>query len=137
VSGGFTDIITPIAADLGVTDVRANTLEVIDGHLTGRVTGPVIDRLGKRTALESFARDYQIPVRRTIAIGDGANDIDMLEAAGLGIAFNAKPAARAVADTSVNVPYLDSVLFLMGITREEVESADARDGISPEESRKS
>lgn len=137
VSGGFTEIITPIAADLGVTDVRANTLEVIDGHLTGRVTGPVIDRLGKRTALESFARDYQIPVRRTIAIGDGANDIDMLEAAGLGIAFNAKPAARAVADTSVNVPYLDSVLFLMGITREEVESADARDGISPEESRKS
>jgi phosphoserine phosphatase len=137
VSGGFTDIITPIATDLGVTDVRANTLEVVDGSLTGRVIGPVIDRLGKRTALESFAHDYGIPIRRTIAIGDGANDIDMLEAAGLGIAFNAKPAARAAADTSVNVPYLDSVLFLMGITREEVETADARDGISPEESRKS
>ena len=137
VSGGFTDIIAPIAADLGVTDVRANTLEVVDGRLTGRVTGAVIDRLGKRTALEHFAREYGIPGRRTIAIGDGANDIDMLEAAGLGIAFNAKPAARAAADTSVNVPYLDSVLFLMGITREEVESADARDGISPEESRRS
>lgn len=136
VSGGFTDIIAPIAADLGVTHVRANTLEIAEGHLTGRVTGPVIDRLGKRTALESFAQEYGIPIRRTIAIGDGANDIDMLEAAGLGIAFNAKPAARAAADASVNVPYLDSVLFLMGITREEVESADARDGITPEESRK-
>ena len=76
-------------------------------------------------------------MRRTIAIGDGANDIDMLEAAGLGVAFNAKPAARAAAHAAVNVPYLDSVLFLMGITREEIESADARDGISHEESRKS
>jgi phosphoserine phosphatase len=137
VSGGFTDIITPIAAELGVTDVRANTLEVVDGALTGRVIGPVIDRLGKRTALESFAHEYDIPMRRTIAIGDGANDIDMLEAAGLGIAFNAKPAAQAAADTALNVPYLDSVLYLMGVTREEIESADARDGISPEESRKS
>jgi phosphoserine phosphatase len=134
VSGGFTDIITPIAADLGVTDVRANALEIVDGRLTGRVLGAVVDRLGKRTALEEFARGYGIPHRRTIAIGDGANDIDMLEAAGLGIAFNAKAPAREAADTSVNVPYLDSVLFLMGITREEIEGADARDGldISPE-----
>ncbi len=136
VSGGFTEIIAPIAADLGVADVRANTLEIVDGVLTGRITGPVIDRLGKRTALEAFARQYAIPMRRTIAIGDGANDIDMLEAAGLGVAFNAKPAARAAAHAAVNVPYLDSVLFLMGITREEIESADARDGISHEESRK-
>jgi len=136
VSGGFTEIIAPIAADLGVADVRANTLEIVDGVLTGRITGPVIDRLGKRTALEAFARQYAIPIRRTIAIGDGANDIDMLEAAGLGVAFNAKPAARAAAHAAVNVPYLDSVLFLMGITREEIESADARDGISHEESRK-
>lgn len=132
VSGGFTDIITPIAADLGVTDVRANTLEIVDGVLTGRVVGPVIDRLGKRSAMEAFARQYAIPPRRTIAIGDGANDIDMLEAAGLGIAFNAKAAARAAADTAVNVPYLDSVLFLMGITREEIETADERDGLTPE-----
>jgi phosphoserine phosphatase len=132
VSGGFTDIITPIAADLGVTDVRANTLEIVDGVLTGRVVGPVIDRLGKRSALEAFARQYAIPPRRTIAIGDGANDIDMLEAAGLGIAFNAKAAAQAAADTAVNVPYLDSVLFLMGITREEIETADERDGLTPE-----
>lgn len=136
VSGGFTDIIGPLARELGVADVRANTLEVEDGVLTGRVIGPVVDRLGKRTALEAFARQYGIPQRRTIAIGDGANDIDMLEAAGLGIAFNAKPAAQAAADTALNVPYLDSVLFLMGITREEIESADLRDGISLEESRR-
>jgi phosphoserine phosphatase len=97
--------------------------------------GPVIDRLGKKAALESFARQYGIPARRTIAIGDGANDIDMLEAAGLGIAFNAKAAARDAADTAVNVPYLDSVLFLMGITREEIESADAREGLPPAERR--
>ena len=137
VSGGFAEIIGPIAAELGVSDVRANTLEISDGVLTGRVVGPVVDRMGKRTALEAFARQYAIPTRRTIAIGDGANDIDMLEAAGLGIAFNAKPAAQAAADTALNVPYLDSVLFLMGITREEIESADLRDGISLEESRKS
>lgn len=136
VSGGFTEIIGPIAAELGVSDVRANTLEMSDGVLTGRVVGPVVDRMGKRTALEAFARQYAIPTRRTIAIGDGANDIDMLEAAGLGIAFNAKPAAQAAADTALNVPFLDSVLFLMGITREEIESADLRDGISLEESRR-
>ena len=129
VSGGFTEIIAPIAAELGVEDIRANTLEVKDGVITGEIIGAVVDRLGKRQALEAFARDYQIPHRRTIAIGDGANDIDMLAAAGLGIAFNAKAAARAAADTAVNVPYLDSVLFLMGITREEIESADAREGI--------
>ena len=118
-----------LAAELGVSDVRANTLEVRDGILTGKVVGPVIDRLGKKAALEQFARVYEIPLRRTIAIGDGANDIDMLEAAGLGIAFNAKASARAAADTAVNVPYLDSVLYLIGITREEIESADAREGL--------
>ena len=129
VSGGFTEVIKPLAAELGVSDVRANTLEVRDGILTGKVVGPVIDRLGKKAALEQFARVYEIPLRRTIAIGDGANDIDMLEAAGLGIAFNAKASARAAADTAVNVPYLDSVLYLIGITREEIESADAREGL--------
>jgi phosphoserine phosphatase len=122
-------VIAPLAAELGVSDVRANTLEVKDGVLTGRVIGPVIDRLGKRTALEEIARDHGIPTRRTIAIGDGANDVDMLEAAGLGIAFNAKAAARDAADTAVNVPFLDSVLFLIGVTREEIESADAREGL--------
>lgn len=127
VSGGFTQVIAPIAQQLGVADLRANTLEIENGVLTGRVVGDIVDRAGKRKALEDLAVRFHIPRRRTIAIGDGANDIDMLEAAGLGIAFNAKPLARAAADTSVTVPFLDSVLFLMGITRDEVELADARD----------
>jgi phosphoserine phosphatase len=127
VSGGFSQVAAPIAAQLGVAELRANTLEVSDGYLTGRVVGDVIDRPGKRKALEELAVRFGIPRRRTIAIGDGANDIDMLEAAGLGIAFNAKPAARAVADASVPVPFLDTVLYLMGITRDEVEFADGRD----------
>lgn len=120
VSGGFIEIVEPLARELGVTDVRANRLEIIDGRLTGHVIGPVVDRAGKRAALEAFATEYGIPMRRTIAIGDGANDVDMLEAAGLGVAFNAKAAARDAADARISVPYLDSVLFLLGITREEV-----------------
>lgn len=127
VSGGFTQVIAPLAADLGVSEMRANTLEIIDGHLTGRVIGPIIDSAGKRQALEEFSVRHGIPRHRTIAVGDGANDIAMIEAAGLGVAFNAKPALKVAADTSVNVPYLDSVLYLLGITREEIESADARD----------
>lgn len=129
VSGGFTQVIAPLAQQLGVSELRANTLEIEAGYLTGRVVGEIIDRPGKRKALEDLAVRFGIPRRRTIAIGDGANDIDMLEAAGLGIAFNAKPLARQAADTSVSVPFLDSTLFLMGITRDEVELADARDGL--------
>lgn len=125
VSGGFADIIEPLAGELGVDGLRANALEIEDGLLTGRVQGDIVDRHGKRAALEDFARQFGIPLSRTIAIGDGANDLDMLDAAGLGIAFNAKPVVRAAADTSVNAPYLDSVLFLLGITREEIEEADA------------
>jgi phosphoserine phosphatase len=125
VSGGFGEVITPIAEQLEVDGLRANALEIVDGRLTGRVVGDIVDREGKREALEGFAREFGIPLARTIAIGDGANDLDMLEAAGLGIAFNAKPIVRAAADTSVNAPYLDSVLFLLGITREEIEEADA------------
>jgi phosphoserine phosphatase len=128
VSGGFIEIVGPLAVELGVTDVRANTLEIKDGVLTGNVVGDIVDRMGKRRALEDFAVEYGIPMRRTIAVGDGANDVDMLEAAGLGVAFNGKAAARAAADASVSVPYLDSVLYLLGITREEIEGADALSG---------
>ncbi len=127
VSGGFREVIQPLADTLEVDGLRANALEVSDGRLTGRVSGPILDRRGKRDALVDFARDFAIPLGRTIAIGDGANDLDMLDAAGLGIAFNAKPMVRAAADTSVNAPYLDSVLFLLGITRDEIEEADADD----------
>ncbi len=127
VSGGFTEIIAPLARQLDVDGLRGNTLEVVDGRLTGRVVGDIVDRHGKKAALEAFAREFGIPRSRTVAIGDGANDLDMLDAAGLGIAFNAKPLVRAAADTSLNAPYLDSVLFLLGITREEIEEADAED----------
>ena len=125
VSGGFREVIAPLAQQLEVDGLRANALEIVDGRLTGRVTGEIVDRQGKREALEEFAREFGIPVARTVAIGDGANDLDMLDAAGLGIAFNAKPVVQAAADTAVNAPYLDSVLFLLGITREEIEEADA------------
>jgi phosphoserine phosphatase len=130
VSGGFTRIIRPIADDLGLDFVAANELEVVGGKLTGRVVGEVIDRAGKATALRRFADHYGIPLAQCVAVGDGANDIDMLKAAGMGVAFNAKPALREVADTALSHPYLDAVLFVLGVSRAEVEAADAADGLS-------
>ena len=125
VSGGFIEVVGPLAQALGIDYARANHLEIVDGHLTGRVTGDIVDRAGKAAALREFAAAAGLPLSRTVAIGDGANDLDMLAAAGLGIAFNAKPVVRSQADASVNVPYLDSVLFLLGISREEIEEADS------------
>jgi phosphoserine phosphatase len=130
VSGGFTQIIDPIAKELQVNRVRANELEVKDGTLTGKCVGPIIDRIGKREALEEFAAEFNVPLQQTIAVGDGANDLDMLAAAGLGVAFNAKPGVREAADASVSKPYLDSILFLLGITRAEVEHADRAQGLT-------
>lgn len=129
VSGGFRQVIDPLAHELMLDFVAANELEIIDGRLTGRVTGPVIDRAGKAKALRDFAEAAGVPMEQTVAVGDGANDIDMLNAAGLGVAFNAKPALREVADASLSHPYLDTVLFLLGITRAEIEAADAGDGV--------
>jgi phosphoserine phosphatase len=123
VSGGFEPVITPLATELGIDHIRANNLEVVDGKLTGALIGPVIDRAGKATALRNFAAEHNIDLDQTIAIGDGANDLDMIAIAGMGIAFNAKPAVKAAADSSVSAPYLDSVLYLMGISREEIEEA--------------
>lgn len=127
VSGGFTQITDALLERLDIDYSAANTLEVVDGRLTGQLVGPVIDRAGKAVALERFAREAGVPLAQTVAIGDGANDLDMIAAAGLGVAFNAKPVVREVADTAVNVPFLDAVLFLLGISREEVEAADAED----------
>jgi phosphoserine phosphatase len=93
--------------------------------LTGRVTGQVIDRAGKAAALRRFADQAGVPVSQAVAVGDGANDLDMISAAGLGIAFNAKQVLREAADAAVSVPYLDSILYLLGISREDVEAADA------------
>lgn len=125
VSGGFHNVIDPIMRELGISHYRANTLEVIDGKLSGNVIGPVIDRAAKAQALKDFAAAEKINIEQTIAIGDGANDLDMIAIAGLGIAFNAKPAVKAAADSSVSAPYLDSVLYLLGIAREEIDEADS------------
>jgi phosphoserine phosphatase len=130
VSGGFTAVTDRIAADLGIDFAAANELEVRDGTLTGRVVGPVLDRAGKAAALLRFAAESGVAVGATVAIGDGANDLDMLSAAGLGIAFNAKPVVQRAADTAVNVPYLDTIMYLLGISREEVEAADALEGLT-------
>jgi phosphoserine phosphatase len=127
VSGGFTQFTDWLAADLGLDYSAANTLEISGGKLTGEVTGPVIDRPGKARALREFAADAGVAVSQTVAVGDGANDLDMIEAAGLGIAFNAKPAVRDAADTSLSVPHLDAILYLLGISRDDVEAADAED----------
>ncbi|MEJ2578303.1 MAG: phosphoserine phosphatase SerB [Kineosporiaceae bacterium] len=129
VSGGFLEIVGPLAASLGIHHVQANRLDVVDGRLTGRVLGEVVDRAGKAAALRRFAAAEGLPLSRTVAIGDGANDLDMLAEAGLGIAFNAKPVVRAQADTAVNVPYLDTVLYLLGIPRDEVLEADEEDPV--------
>ncbi|ONI81108.1 phosphoserine phosphatase SerB [Actinosynnema sp. ALI-1.44] len=129
VSGGFTRVIQRLVDDLGLDFCAANELEIVDGKLTGRVVGEIVDRPGKATALRRFADSSQVSLAQCVAVGDGANDIDMLSAAGLGIAFNAKPALREVADTALSHPYLDVVLFVLGVTRAEVEAADAADGI--------
>ncbi|BBZ07084.1 phosphoserine phosphatase SerB [Mycolicibacterium doricum] len=129
VSGGFRQVIEPLADELRIDFVAANELEIVDGKLTGRVVGEVIDRPGKAKALRDFAQQAGVPMEQTVAVGDGANDIDMLAAAGLGVAFNAKPALREVADASLSHPYLDTVLFILGVTRGEIEAADAVDGL--------
>jgi phosphoserine phosphatase len=129
VSGGFSQITDRLAYDLGIHFSRANELEIVDGHLTGRILGDVVDRAGKAAALRQFAAEVGVPEAAVIAIGDGANDLDMLSAAGLGIAYNAKPVVRDAADTAVNVPYLDAIMYLLGISREEIEAADAEAGI--------
>ena len=121
VSGGFIDVIAPLLEELDIKYFKANTLGIENGHLTGEVIGAVIDRAAKAGALREFAALESISMEQTIAIGDGANDLDMIAAAGLGIAFNAKPAVKAAADSSISEPYLGSVLYLLGISNEDIE----------------
>lgn len=127
VSGGFTQFTDWLASELGLDYAAANTLEVAGGRLTGRVVGEIIDRPGKERALRQFAAAAGVPLSQSVAVGDGANDLDMIAAAGLGIAFNAKPVVRSAADTSVSVPNLDAILYLLGISRHDIEAADAED----------
>src|SRR6266571_6272952 len=127
VSGGFAQITDMLVEQLGIDYSAANRLEVADGKLTGRLAGPIIDRAEKARCLAQFASQAGVPLSQTVAIGDGANDLDMITTAGLGVAFNAKPVVRDAADTSVSVPYLDAILYLLGISRDEVEAADAEE----------
>ena len=122
VSGGFVEVLEPLLAELSVDHLAANRLEIVDGRLTGRVLGEIVDRAGKARALARFAEEIGVPLEQTVAVGDGANDIDMLSLAGLGIAFNAKPVVREHADAALSVPYLDAVLYFLGISREEIEA---------------
>ncbi len=132
VSGGFQSIVEELGRELGVQHVHANHLEVVDGVLTGRLVGDIIDRAGKARVLRHIAEAHGIALEQTVAVGDGANDLDMLAAAGLGIAFNARAVVREAADTALRVPYLDAILFLLGIRREDVEAADHADPTIPD-----
>lgn len=115
VSGGFHELLDPLAADLGLDQWRANRLEVIDGRLSGKVSGPIVDAEAKAAALRDWAALYDVPLSRTIAIGDGANDLRMMQAAGLAIAFNAKPLVRSRADLAIDIPDLSQVLPVLGL----------------------
>lgn len=116
VSGGFIEVIEPILKSLEIDFYRANKLKIQDGVLTGEIDGPLIDSQAKRMALEEFADQEQVQLEQTVAIGDGANDLEMIKAAGLGIAFNAKPKVAAAADTTISNQDLSTVLLLMGIS---------------------
>jgi phosphoserine phosphatase len=128
VSGGFTYFADRLADRLGIDHAYANALEIVDGVVTGRVLGDLLDGPGKARCLIETAEAQGVSREQTVAIGDGANDLEMLSVAGLGIAFNAKPVVEAAADTKLRVPYLDAILFMLGIRREEVEAADREDG---------
>jgi phosphoserine phosphatase len=115
VSGGFIDIIQPLIDSLSIRYYKANKLEIVAGVLTGGLVGPVIDRAAKADALREFAAASDVALENTVAIGDGANDLDMMAAAGLSIAFNAKPVVVEAADLAINEPSLRSVIALISV----------------------
>jgi len=115
VSGGFINIIKPLIESLSIKHYKANTLEIVGGVLTGELVGPIIDRAAKGAALLEFARACGVEIENTVAIGDGANDLDMMGLAGLSIAFNAKPIVVQAADFAINEPSLSSVVELIGL----------------------
>ena len=127
VSAGFTRFADALAADLGIDYSLSNTLEVVDGRLTGELAGEMVDAEKKAQFLRAKAEAEGISPSQVVAVGDGANDLSMLAAAGLGIAFNARPVVQKAADTAISVPFLDAILFIMGVRRDYVESADAAD----------
>ena len=121
ISGGFLQVVEPLRARLGIDFAFANTLAVRDGHLTGAVEGPIVDRARKAILLEGLARDHDLTLEQVVAVGDGANDLDMLARAGLGIAFNAKPSVQTQAPTCLNQPSLAAVLHLLGHDEAEID----------------
>jgi phosphoserine phosphatase len=127
VSAGFTRFADALAADLGIDYSLSNTLEIENRRLTGGLTGEIVDGPAKARFLTSVAEAEDVPLSQVVAVGDGANDLEMLAAAGLGIAFNSKPIVEEKADTAISVPFLDAILFLMGIRREHVDAADEAD----------
>ena len=116
VSGGFIDVIEPILKELKIDFYRANKLQILNGKLTGKLEGEIIDRAAKLKALVEFAKSEGVQMSQTVAIGDGANDLDMIESAGLGVAFNAKPKVAAAAATTISGSDLSAVLLLMGLS---------------------
>jgi len=115
VSGGFTNILQPLVDELKIDFYKANSLQIIDGFLTGRVVGSIVDRAAKAEALKEFAQKCSVDLSDTVAIGDGANDLDMMAIAGISIAFNAKPIVEAAADYSIKEPSLRSVPSLIDL----------------------
>jgi len=115
VSGGFHEIIDPVAAQLGLDYWRANRLEVVDGVLTGRLWGPVIDAQAKADTLMEWAADFGVPLSRTVAVGDGANDLPMMAITGLAVGFDAKAPVRGLADVLMDVRDLSQLLPLLGL----------------------
>jgi phosphoserine phosphatase len=115
VSGGFTNVLQPIVDELKIDFYKANTLEVVDGQLTGKIVGPIVDRASKAQALKDFAQQCSVELANTVAIGDGANDLDMMQIAGISIAFNAKPIVEAAADYSIKERSLRSVAALINL----------------------
>jgi len=122
VSGGFVEVLEPLMAEIGITNYHANKLEIIDGKLTGKIIGAIVDSKTKCETLVKFANQFKIPMTETVAIGDGANDMEMLQSAGVGIAFNAKPKLKEIADIVLDIPNLDAVIYLLGMSNLDVTS---------------
>ncbi len=115
ISGGFSQVLEPLAKDLQLDFYRANTLEITDGKLSGKTVGPVIDRSAKAASLAEWALELGIAEGRTIAVGDGANDLEMMKAAGIGVAFNAKPLVRANADLVLDGKSLEPLIAILPV----------------------
>jgi phosphoserine phosphatase len=115
VSGGFNQVLSPLATQLNLDFARANELEVIDGKLTGKVIGKIIDRTAKADALREWSAESGIALENTVAVGDGANDLEMMALANLGVAFNAKPIVREQADLVIEEHDLSALIAVLGL----------------------